>query len=215
HVNGVPLEGFDPEKFAYQVEIPLDMLDAPYVTAEGGHNVHIIQAEKLSDRTVIQVENKDNPGIITEYVLTYTQTLQPDQLQYVDIAEVVASADDGNVPENMLDGDLSTRWSAEGEQWVQFDLGEVHSISSVLLAFHNGDKRRSLIDIELSVDGEQWERKLSGQSNDNTLELDMFNFDKTPARYVRILGHGNSANAWNSITGAKIAKYVAEATEVK
>lgn len=215
HVNGVPLEGFDPEKFAYQVEIPLDMLDAPYVTAEGGHNVHIIQAEKLSDRTVIQVENKDNPGIITEYVLTYTQTLQPDQLQYVDIAEVVASADDGNVPENMLDGDLSTRWSAEGEQWVQFDLGEVHSISSVLLAFHNGDKRRSLIDIELSVDGEQWERKFSGQSNGNTLELEMFNFDKTPARYVRILGHGNSANAWNSITEAKIAKYVAEATEVK
>ncbi len=36
---------------------------------------------------------------------------------------VSASADDGNVPANVLDNDLNTRWSASGDgQWVQFCL---------------------------------------------------------------------------------------------
>ena len=38
---------------------------------------------------------------------------------------VTASLDDGNIAENTLDSDLSSRWSARGVgQWIEYDLGD-------------------------------------------------------------------------------------------
>jgi len=40
------------------------------------------------------------------------------------VASVVASANDGNLPQNTLDNSLATRWSAQGDgQWIRYDLG--------------------------------------------------------------------------------------------
>src|SRR6266568_5235940 len=53
-----------------------------------------------------------------------------------------ASANDGNVPANAIDGSLSTRWSAEGDgQWLKLDLGLPASIGGVHIAFYKGDSR--------------------------------------------------------------------------
>src|SRR5262249_40599517 len=47
------------------------------------------------------------------------------------VASVTASADDGNVPANVLDGSLATRWSAQGDgQWIRFDLGTTRNIGA-------------------------------------------------------------------------------------
>jgi poly(beta-D-mannuronate) lyase len=56
--------------------------------------------------------------------------LQPastESQSYVDVtpnaADVTASANDGNVPGNAVDGDLNTRWSANGDgQWLQLEM---------------------------------------------------------------------------------------------
>ncbi|MFD8381200.1 discoidin domain-containing protein [Streptomyces sp. NPDC059679] len=53
----------------------------------------------------------------------------------VTVTGVSASADDGNVPANTLDKDLSTRWSAEGDGvWIRYDLGSAQAIGSVSIA---------------------------------------------------------------------------------
>ncbi|WBB59582.1 polysaccharide lyase family 7 protein [Streptomyces sp. WMMC500] len=118
------------------------------------------------------------------------------------VTAVTASADDGNVPENTLDDDLSTRWSAEGDGvWIRYDLGSVQTVGSASIAWHQGDTRRSTFDVELSDDGQQWTPALSRKvSSGTSLQPQNYDFADASARYVRIVGHGNTFNDWTSIT---------------
>ncbi len=125
--------------------------------------------------------------------------------QSLSIVGVSASSNDGNVPANTIDNDLATRWSAEGDgQWIEFDLGSVKTINKVLIAFYRGDIRTTQFDIQLSGDRSSWETVYSGTSSGSTLEQESFSIQESQARYVRLVGHGNSANGWNSITEVDI-----------
>jgi parallel beta-helix repeat protein len=117
------------------------------------------------------------------------------------LREAVASVDDGNVPENTLDGSLETRWSGQGDgEWIRFDLGEKRTMGYAAIAFYSGDQRQSFFDLEVSDDGVSWRQVFSGKSSGKSLEPELFDFDDTAGRYIRVLGHGNSKNAWNSIS---------------
>ena len=121
------------------------------------------------------------------------------------IWDLFASASqDMNLPENTLDSDLSTRWSSSGTQWIQYDLNMITLIKSVSLAFYFGDVRSSYFAIELSRDGTDWVRVFNGESSGTSLQLEEFDFEDTPARYVCIIGFGNSDSAWNSYTEVDI-----------
>src|SRR5438552_1941663 len=120
-------------------------------------------------------------------------------------ASVVASGNDGNLPENTLDNNLATRWSASGDgQWIQYDLGALAAIDHVDIAWYLGDTRTASFDIQVSLDTVTWTQVFSGQSSGQTLQLESYAFPTTPSRYVRIVGHGNSTSAWNSITEVAI-----------
>jgi hypothetical protein len=118
------------------------------------------------------------------------------------VAGVSASADDGNVPANTLDNDLSTRWSAEGDGvWIQYDLGSAQTVGSVSLAWHKGNTRQDTFDVRLSTDGSSWSTVLSRKATSGTtLEPQNFDFADGSARYVRVVGYGNTVNDWTSIT---------------
>src|SRR6266487_536741 len=127
-------------------------------------------------------------------------------------ASVVASANDGNLPQNTLDKSLATRWSAQGDgQWIRYDLGALVDMDRAAVAWYLGDTRIAYFDIEVSWDATLWWRVFSGQSSGQTLQPEIYAFRRTTARYVRIVGHGNSQSAWNSITEVAI---VAPATTV-
>ena len=119
---------------------------------------------------------------------------------------VTASTHDGNVPANTVDGSLSTRWSASGDgQWIQYDLGSTgNTVSYVKVAWYKGNERTSVFDVLVSNNGTSWTTVLPGVSSGNTLALETHDFPDATARYVRIVGHGNTANAWNSITETEI-----------
>ncbi|THU39664.1 T9SS type A sorting domain-containing protein [Niastella caeni] len=119
---------------------------------------------------------------------------------------VVASADDGNVPANVLDNDLNTRWSANGDgQWIQFCLSSAATVSGVQIAFYNGASRTSTFDILTSTDGSNWSTAAAGRVSSGTgTSLETFTFTARTAKYVRIVGHGNSVNAWNSYTEVRV-----------
>ncbi|HZG56038.1 discoidin domain-containing protein [Paenibacillus sp.] len=125
------------------------------------------------------------------------------------IAAVTASSyQSGNEPGDSIDGSLSTRWSAEGDgQWIQYDLGSSYTIDLVKIAFYNGASRTTAIDILLSTNGTSWTQAFSGSSSGTTTALETFDFADASARYVRIVGHGNSDNLWNSITEVEIWGY--------
>ena len=121
------------------------------------------------------------------------------------VVAVVASADDGNVAANTLDGSLATRWSAQGDaQWIRFDLGSRVSVSTVKIAWYKGDQRICYFDIQTSDTGSNWTTIFSGASSGQTANLESSDVTDSVGQYVRIVGHGNSTSLWNSITEVEI-----------
>lgn len=118
------------------------------------------------------------------------------------VTGVTASADDGNVAANTLDDDLSTRWSAEGDGvWIRYDLGSAQTVGSASIAWHQGDTRKNTFDVQVSDDGSSWTTVMAGKaSSGTTLQPQNYDFADTSARYLRIVGHGNTSNDWTSIT---------------
>jgi F5/8 type C domain len=126
------------------------------------------------------------------------------------IVAATDSSDDGNVAANAIDGDLSTRWSGAGDGvWIRFDLGSVTTVDSVSLAWYDGDSRQSTFDVQLSQDGSAWSTVLSrATSSGTTLSPETYGFTGGPARYVRIVGHGNTSSdsaKWTSIAEATVS----------
>ncbi|HEY7777629.1 MAG TPA: discoidin domain-containing protein, partial [Nitrososphaeraceae archaeon] len=117
------------------------------------------------------------------------------------ISAVTASGNDGNVPSNVLDNNLNTRWSSNGiGQFIRADLGSIKNICSVDIAWYNGNARQYHFVIATSTDGTTFTNKFSGDSSGTTLNSQKYTIPATDARYVRITVNGNTANNWASIT---------------
>lgn len=136
-------------------------------------------------------------------------------LEHWPIDSVRALSSDGNLPEYAADDDPTTRWSAltsspDEPQWLLFDLGEVRSIGYLGIAWHKGDERQSLFDVEVSTDGQTWHSAATDQAGSGTssnlepVALDSDATTGTDARYVRYLGLGNSVSGWNSVTEVRV-----------
>ena len=112
----------------------------------------------------------------------------------------------GNPVENVLDNNLNTRWSMEGEgSWVLVDLGDVVTIEAVDIAFYNGNQRKAYFNILASVDGKSFQNVLvNQQSSGITNELERYKFQPRNARFVRVFCNGTSAGVWNSITEIRV-----------
>jgi hypothetical protein len=119
---------------------------------------------------------------------------------------VSASTSDTNVPANAVDGSLATRWSGNGDgAWIRFDLGGARTVSSVRIAFFSGDIRQSRFDLQVSADGIAWNDLRTGAvSGGTSTQEETFDFTDRAGRYVRYLGHGNTVNAWNSLSEVRI-----------
>jgi len=115
-------------------------------------------------------------------------------------AGVTASAHDGNIPDNTTDINQNTRWSAEGDhQWIMYDLGETKNVSKIYMVPYAGTQRALIFDVEVSEDGINFSRVLSGKTSGTSDDAEEFTFDTASARYVRINCYGNTVNKWNSI----------------
>ncbi len=128
---------------------------------------------------------------------------------YVIPVSVEAIGNDGNIESNMFDGMLSTRWSYEGkERWAIFTLEESYTIDSIAIAYHVGDQRQSYFDIEVSDDGINYTKVLTGAATSGkTLDFETFKLPAgTKGKYIKLVGNGNSKNLWNSVAEFMIIK---------
>jgi len=74
-------------------------------------------------------------------------------------------------------------------------------VGSVKIAWYNGNARVSSFDLQTSNDNVNWANVLTNvQSGGTSTAEQAFDFADVDARWVRYLGHGNSVNAWNSVT---------------
>src|SRR6267154_2742808 len=91
------------------------------------------------------------------------------------VASVVASGDDGNIPQNTLDNNLATRWSAEGDgQWIRYDLGTVMAVGPVDIAWYQGTAWASAFELQVSLDAVTWTPVFTGRSSGQTLQPERY-----------------------------------------
>jgi unsaturated chondroitin disaccharide hydrolase len=130
----------------------------------------------------------------------FTPTVAP-----LPVSAVAASATDGNPASNTTDGNLATRWAATGDgQWIRYDLGSSQNVNKIGIAFYRGSLRTSRFDLQTSTDGTTWTTRLSSLSSGTTDALETYDIPDAPARYVRIVGHGNSEDTQTAITEVQI-----------
>lgn len=208
NVNGVSLPGFTPSKTYYEYVIPFNETAVPQVEATSEFEMTISDTPTLPGKTLIYVTDPANPKSKNRYTVSFVRgpiVGNPPEINRLAAASVTASAspqaDMGYTPDKTLDGDPDTRWTSEGHQWIQYDLGEPREVGAVSIAFFSGDTRQAFFDIATSLDGENWKVVFpDGVSSGYTAEPEVFHFTGTPARYVRINGFGNSASRWNNYT---------------
>lgn len=126
------------------------------------------------------------------------------EIPHLNIIDVTAKGSDGNIPINTIDGNYGTRWSLEGVNcWIQFELETLTEVGYIGIAFYNGDARTTTFRLEVSENGVDFTEVFYG---DSEMQLDMapYSLQNKMAKYVRFVGFGNSANAWNSISEVKI-----------
>lgn len=118
---------------------------------------------------------------------------------------VIASTDDGNVAENVLDDDLNTRWSANGSgNYIEFCMGDTLTLDQVSISFFKGDERQTTFDIDYSVDGINYQNLSSGEvSGGLSNALEDFDFFPTDIWKLKITCFGNTQNGWNSLNEVK------------
>lgn len=212
-IDGVPLANFNEQKFSYDIQLPLDRTDVPvleFTYDQTLNNVQFISADEVPGITKLIVSSLQNPEMKSVYYFNYK--LMPlngeeERLNELSITGVSASAsqdDQGNTEDKALDGDLNTYWGAEGDQWIMLDLGEAKTVNSVGIAFIRGNERSFKYDIETSLDGQTWYKAYSGQSSGESLDIEKTYVRQHEAQYIRITGHGNSVNQWNSYAEIRI-----------
>ncbi len=136
------------------------------------------------------------------------------ELQLVDSSGVITpvsvsdNENDGNGPENTIDNDLTTRWSSEGIQMIEFDLGDTYTLTSVDIAWFKGDQRQATYNISVSADDVWWTTPVSFTTSGNTQDFETsLGYTNISARKVRITGFGNTSNDWNSILEVRFKGY--------
>jgi len=212
-VAGEPLPGFSPKVYSYTVRVAPGAKVPPPIAAQAdgpARDVRTDAASRCPGTARITVTDKRNAAA-SVYLVRFAHEVQAggtEKRQRKSKAvtfrgvTVSASRDDANVPKNVLDGDLETRWSANGpEEWIAFDFGKPRPIARVRIAWFNGDKRRTRFKVSVSVDGRQWRDVFEGQSSGKSTELESHAFAKPEAvRHLKITCYGNTSNLWNSIT---------------
>lgn len=202
-VNGATVDGFHPEARCY--EIITEETEADVVpTAPSGYS-----AEVRKNDTTYTVYLKDGDKLVNTYIVRLTapqKEPEPEQhdltgLTKINVISATATDDDGNTPDGAIDNDTYTRWSASGEHSITFKLAKPVNVSTLGIAFYNGQKRSSYFDVQVSNDGKSWKTI----SKDNAScgysdKTEYFDIKPTTALYIRLLCHGNSVNEWNSIT---------------
>jgi tetratricopeptide (TPR) repeat protein len=207
-INGIPLEGMTPEQYSYNFDLddyPLNMrkrdeISVLAIPSGDGMTVETQVPAQFPGQISIRVSAGAQEATYTVSVTGATYHVERLPLFTV---EDVNPENPGNLPSAALDGLDSTYWTQNGEGvYVDFDLGGAKEISGFDMGLFRGAERVSYFHLEASGDGESFYEIYRGESSGLTGEPEYYALpQKITARYLRVVGHGNSAgHLWFSIS---------------
>jgi len=209
YIDGELIPGFDPYKDDYTVGgANVDAL-MDKVTATAAGDVIVNRAEDMDGTVTVLVKGTgyQRPKIYTIKFIKGGGVGEPAGkyvLAPVDI-QVSATPQPENKAANLADGDLGTKWAAEGVNWILYDLGDVKALDSVGIAFMEGTTRTAQFEIWTSEDGVNFKQWFNGDSKP-TLNLENHKLPGAKARYVRVVvkGYNNDPGNWNSVMELRV-----------
>lgn len=209
YVDGTPLDGFDKFTKSYSMDIIEGTEKLPVFTAIAKNcNVEVITPETYNEPVKVKLTDVNDETNFAYYGVSFKVIPKPvniDEYDTYNVSYVKASHEPqaANSAINAIDGDLSTRWAAEGRSgvWLEIDIGKICSIDTILISTMGGDRRQLIMNIEMSDDGKNWKMVYDGKTSGRTEKLESVSFDKTSARYIRLncFGTTEETSNWQSI----------------
>ncbi|GBF77309.1 hypothetical protein PA598K_05852 [Paenibacillus sp. 598K] len=207
-INGAPLAGLTAGLYSYT----FDLDDYPR-NLRKPDTVDVLAIPAGPDMTVDMELPTSFPGEATITVSRGTQqavyTIEVAAEVY-DVARlplsVVHDVNPGNpdnLPSAALDEVESTYWTQNGDGvYVDFDLGQARAVSGFDMGLFRGAERVSYFHLEASADGVNFTEIYRGESSGLTGEPEYYALPQSvTARYLRLVGHGNSAgHYWFSVS---------------
>ena len=216
-IDGEAISDFNPTLSSYTIKRQYGAPEPEITAVAEGKTVEVVNQE---NGALITVYSDQDPNLYRTYTLTfaYTDFVQDPIMNAEEItaftrytiANVEASTvpEPANGPANAIDGDQTTRWAGSGDPvWIQFDLGQEKTVSAVGVATMLSDQRATIFDVEVSTDGNEWIQAYSGATSGTQTGVEYFRINDLNARYVRLIGHGNTSensSIWTSITEFEI-----------
>lgn len=147
-----------------------------------------------------------------EDIVTKLKLLNSDDPDRIRVRAATASSAPYSSPYDTVDGNIGSYWGGQGDgEWIMFEFEEESEIAAVDIKWHVGDQRSSRFEILISADGENWTCAYSGQSSGNSKTFERVDVSgEGKFKFVKILGHGNTANDWNSISEVRLYNSIAD-----
>ena len=167
----------------------------------------IVETKQIYDFTLTISDGKTTQSkTVPVQVLPYQPGLETAEVIAVEAVDFQTPY----LPNNAVDGNIGTMWSAIGnDQWIILELKELFTIHHVSVAFQPGQKKESYFDVLGSNDKENWEPVLSKSRSCNfSGDMQVFEFPPSKSeeeyRYIKLIGQGNSLDDWNFISEFRI-----------
>lgn len=204
-VNGSDISEFDPDTVSYQHRLKDDEA-LPVIEAESDDMVKVTMPDEAPGYAVIEVQSKNNENFKNIYTIRLTRlnyACRPEGTSTIGIKSVEATKvpQPENGPLNTLDMDMTTRWSAQDDADIVYELEEAATLSHIGLAVYQdgNDGRKQAFNVAVSEDGVNYTQVYSGYSSGTTLDMEVFAVQAATAKYVKIECRGTSVGNWNSI----------------
>jgi hypothetical protein len=198
----IKLSGSDPEGSILTFNI-VDLPKNGQLSSVSGDTVKYTPDKAYSGSDSFTYTVKDNKGMTSSKATVTIDIKEVLECRMLNPTVVTAiGSDDANVPSNVIDKNLNTRWSKDGTgSWIQFDLGSKAKFCSVDVAWYRGDVRQNDFTVSVSDDGYVFKNIFEGESTGTATDFEKYSLPSgTEGKFVRITVNGNSENNWASIT---------------
>lgn len=199
-------EEYDPEERFVTISCESEDSPVPEIEAASDkYDVEIVRAESVTDKSYIYLRDPKDPDTAYSYTISYNPQKLRRVIDGYDLPEIksVVATDEpqpDNIAINVLDGKPATRWSAEREQSLLFELENESEIDTYIMSMYSGHTRQTFFDVYVSADGNEYEKVYSGATSGTTSDYEMYDIGSHKVKYIKVDFHGASSSTWNSVT---------------
>ncbi len=210
-INGTSIGGFKTANRCYDIDSEIDASAVTPVYDSSKYDVKVRKDESTGFVTILLTDKNDHENM-NSYSLAVPVVPTPSFVDTTDMIELKITDTVAPVPQpengiaNMYDGDLSTRWSAQGAGVeMKLTLDGKHKIGCVAMNHYEGSTGRiQYFDVKVSVDGSKWTSAGRFDSCGITDDMEYYSLNNVEAKYIKIIYFGTNVVDWNSVCELKV-----------